>query len=225
MRLVTYYTPSHYEMCRRYVLSRAWKFKEVRSTEYGQQCPTGAFKSAGWNACMMDKLACLMSIPMDGEVTLYVDSDVVLMPGLQEWCERQSAEMAFDEIAYSDDVVQWCAGVMLFRPTSKTHAWWRLIADMSHIWNLPDQDVIHTIRAQCAERGGQLPVPMRVLPSDRVCNWATVGNTTVWSGEAFDVPKSCVAWHANWTIGVPVKEEMLLRVATGETSSGLPLTA
>lgn len=225
MRLVTYYTPTHYDMCRTYVLSRAWKFAEVRATEYQQRCPSGAFKHDGWNACMLDKLDCLLRLPMDGQATLYVDSDVVLMPGLHEWCERQVADMDFDGVAYSDEVIQWCAGVMLFRSTAKTHAWWRLIADLSPIWNAPDQDVIHAIRSQCSERGGRMPLPMHVLPSDRVCNWATAGNMSVWSGEAFDVPASCVAWHANWTIGVDAKAEMLRRVATGETSSGGPLTA
>lgn len=223
MRLVTYYTPTHRDMCRRFVLSRAWKFREVVSREYRQACPSGEFKQQGWNDCMQDKLDCLLRLPMDGEPTLYVDADVALMPGLHEWAERQISRMDFDDIAYSDDVVQWCAGVMLFRSTSKTHAWWRLVADMSTIWNAPDQDVIHAIRSQCVERKGVLPVPMSVLDAGAICNWATIGNRSVWSGEPFEVPPTCVAWHANWTVGVAAKEEMLRRVVTGETSSGAPL--
>jgi hypothetical protein len=53
---------------------------------------------------------------------------------------------------------------------------------------------------------------MSVLPSDRVCNWATLGNRTVWQGEDFTVPDSCVAWHANWTVGIDAKMQMLSRV-------------
>ena len=225
MRLVTYYTPSHQNMCERFVLGRAYGFEEVRSTRCEQRCPTGSFKQQGWNECMLDKLDCLLSLPADGEPTLYVDSDVALMPGLREWAGSYIDLMPHDAIAYSDDVVQWCAGVMLFRSTAKTHAWWRLVADLTPIWNAPDQDVIHALRAQSADRKGSLPVPMHVMPGDVVSNWATVGNMSVWKGDAFDVPASCLAWHANWTVGVAAKEEMLRRVVCGETSTAAPVQA
>jgi len=174
---------------------------------------------------MLDKLDCLLSLPADGEPTLYVDSDVALMPGLREWAESYIESMPHDAIAYSDDVVQWCAGVMLFRSTAKTHAWWQLVADLTPIWNAPDQDVIHALRAQSADRKGSLPVPMHVMPGDVVSNWATIGNMSVWNGDAFDVPASCLAWHANWTVGVAAKEEMLRRVVCGETSTAAPVQA
>ena len=221
MRLVTYYTDTHAEMCKRYVLSRAWKFDDVQATHCQQRCPTGAFKSDGWNACMLDKLECLLRLPQDGQATLYVDSDVVLMPGLAEWCERAIRDADFDEIQYSDDVVQWCAGVMLFRSTARVHAWWRMIADLSPVWKLPDQDVIHQLRMQSEQMRGTLPVPMSEIPGDVVSNWATIGNRSVWSGEAFTVPPTCLAWHANWCVGVEAKAEMLRRVAAGETSDGV----
>lgn len=212
LRLATYYTPTHREMCERYVLSRASGFSEVVAREYPQRCPTGAFKQAGWNDCMQDKLDLLLRLPVDGAATLYVDSDVAVLPGLAEWAESRVRSMSFHEIGYSDDVVQWCAGVMLFRSTAKVQAWWRLVADLSPIWNLPDQDVIHQLRGQADAQAGTLPVPMSVLPADRVCNWATLGNLSVWSGEPIAVPETCVAWHANWVVGIDAKLSMLERV-------------
>lgn len=224
MRLVTYYTPTHREMCEQFVLARAWGFDDVRAREYTQRCTTGSFKSDGWNAAMLDKLDCLMRLPMDGQPTLYVDADVALMPGLHAWAERQFADMAFDGVAMSDDRVQWCAGVMLFRCTRRVHDWWRLVADLTPVWDLPDQDVIDQLRRQAADRRGTLPVPITVMPADRVCNWATLGHRTVWAGEEFEVPATCVAWHANWVVGVDAKMEMLRRV-TAETRNPQPVTA
>jgi hypothetical protein len=209
MRLLTYYTASHADMCRRFVLSRAWAFSEVRAIEYQQTCPTGAFKQPGWNRCMDDKLDALLRLPVDGEPTLYVDSDVILWPGACQWAENHIRGMSFDEIAYSDDVVQWCAGVMLFRPTTKTRRWWELVADMSRLLDQPDQDVIHALRTNAKS----LPVPMSVLPSDKVANWAPSGNTSVWQGEPIAVPKTCYIWHANWCVGVEAKLQMLEQVA------------
>lgn len=208
LRLATYYTPTHAAMCERYVLSRAAGFSDVVAREYEQRCPSGVFKSEGWNACMSDKLDLLLRLPQDGQPTLYVDADVVLMPGLAAWAEERVRAMQFHEIAYSDDVVQWCAGVMLFRSTHQTHRWWRLVADMSDLLDQPDQDVIHALRVNAK----RLPVPMSVLPAERVCNWATLGNRTPWQGEAITVPETCVAWHANWTVGVEAKAAMLERV-------------
>ena len=209
LRLATYYTPSHREMCERFVLSRAHGFGEVIAREYPQTCETAAFKQAGWNACMQDKLDLLMRLPQDGTLTLYVDSDVCLLPGLAEWCLAHARGMSFHEIAYSDDVIQWCAGVMLFRSTAHTHAWWQLVSNMASLLDQPDQDVIHVLRSNAK----RLPVPMTVLPGDRVVNWATIGNRTVWAGESFDVPETAVAWHANWCVGVEAKAAMLDHVA------------
>ena len=212
LRLVTYYTPSHAAMCRRFVLSRAWGFDERRPSRFEQTCPTGAFKTDGWNVCMLDKLRCLMALPEDGMPTVYVDSDVALLRGFSEWCETVFEELPGSAVAFADDVVQWCAGVMLFRTTPAVQGFWRLLADLSPIWNLPDQDIIHQLRGQVTQTGGTLPIVPRVLPPDRVCNWATVNAPTVpqpWDGEPFVVPESCVAWHANWTIGVERKMRML----------------
>lgn len=218
MRLVTYYTPSHADMCRRFVLDRAGAFEEVVSIEYGQTCQSGAFKEAGWNRCMDDKLETLLRLPCDGRPTLYVDADVLIRPGLAEWATHEIRRMQYDEISYSDDVLQWCAGVMLFRATDKVRRWWELVADMSRLLDQPDQDVIHVLRVNAK----RLPVPMSVLPGDRICNWATIGNVSVWGGEPFDVPRTCLAWHANWTVGVANKVRMLERVATSATSAGSP---
>lgn len=213
MRLLTYYTPSHAAMCRRFVLDRAGAFDEVVSIAYDQTCPSGAFKNPGWNRCMDDKLDALLRLPADGRPTLYVDADVALRPGLAEWATHHIRLMQYDEIAYSDDVLQWCAGVMLFRPTEKTRRWWQLVADMSRLLDQPDQDVIHVLRSYAK----RLPVPMSVMPGDRICNWATIGNQSVWEGQPFDVPKTCLAWHANWTVGVDMKTRMLEHVVLSAT--------
>lgn len=227
LRLVTYYTPSHADMCRRFVLSRACGFEERRSTQYDQTCATGAFKSAGWNECMLDKLDCLLKLPLDGKPTVYVDSDVALFPGFHDWCQETLARMPSDAVAFSDDVIQWCAGVMLFRSTPIVHRFWQLLAELSPIWNLPDQDVIHQLRTQAEQTGGRLPIQPQVLHRSVVCNWATV-NVNVpapWNGEPFDVPPSCLAWHANWTVGIDRKLTMLERVVNGKTSDAVSATA
>lgn len=229
LRLVSYYTPTHADMFSRFVRQRAWGFDERVFVECGQTCPTGSFKDDGWNDCMLDKLKVLVNLPADNQPTLYVDADVALMPTLVEWCRWYAEHLEDDTVAFSDDVIQWCAGVMLFRTSRRVQSWWQTVADLSVAWDLPDQDAINHLRMQSASRkGGRLPVKVSLLPRDVVCNWATVNAPTVpaaWDGEPFTVPPTCLAWHANWTIGVERKVQMLERVVLGETSNAAPVSA
>ena len=215
MRLLTYYTDSHAEMCQRFVLDRATGF-DVIAKHYPQRCETGAFKSNGWNECMMDKLDAILSLPVDGEPVVYVDSDVVLLPGFLEFASVVGGAVSQRAcVFFSDDVIQWCAGVMVFSMTREVHDFFRLVASLSPVWGLPDQDVIANLRAQCEQAKGVFPVSTMVLRPDLVCNWATVCRPTVpapWDGESFVVPDTCVAWHANWTIGIDRKMDMLTKV-------------
>lgn len=220
LRIVSYYTPSHEAMCRRFVMSRADGFYERRFNSFDQTCPTGEFKSAGWNECMLDKLRCLLDLPCDGMPTLYVDADVALMPGLHDWLAAYVGQLEREAIAFSDDVVQWCAGIMVFHSVSPVLKFFRTVAHMSGVLNLPDQDVIHHMRAWAGKTGGRLPITPRVLPREVFCNWATVNGKPVppWDGESFVVPETCLAWHANWTLGIDNKLKMLERVVMRETS-------
>lgn len=218
LRLVSYYTPTHEQMLERFVLPRAAEFDDCVTFKYGQSCPTGAFKSPGWNACMADKLRSLLALPTDDAWTLYVDADVALMPGIGRWASDVAATLGPSDVAFADDVIQWCAGVMLFRSSAEIREFWSLVLHLSNAWTIPDQDVIHSLRLQAQERKGTLPIQPKVLPRDVVCNWATVCAPTIpapWTGEPLTVPDSCLAWHANWTVGVDRKWQMLKAVTNG----------
>jgi hypothetical protein len=221
LRLVTYYTDTHEEMARRYVMSRAWGFDERVCVRVDQSCPTGEFKSDGWNDCMLDKLRTLRNLPADNVPTLYVDADVCLFPTLVEWCRWYVEHMEPEQVAFSDDVLQWCAGIMLFRSSRRVHQFWDTLADLSRAWNLPDQEALHLLRMQTDAQKGSLPIRAQVLPRDVFCNWATIHDQppAPWIGEPFTIPKTCLAWHANWTVGIANKLRMLERVVLGETSN------
>jgi hypothetical protein len=216
LRLATFWTPSHAAMAREFVLDRVRGFSEIVAVEFPQSCPSGSFKEKGWNACMDDKLRLLLSLPIDGMPTLYVDADCLLLPGVERWAEETIARMVPDEIAYSDDVIQWCAGVMLFRSTQAVHDWWRLVLDMSRLLDMPDQETIAVLRGNAK----RLPIPMSVLPAAKVANWGTLGNREPWKGEPFTVPASAVVWHANWTIGIESKMAMLRAAASQAAADG-----
>jgi hypothetical protein len=215
VRLLTYYTDTHAEMCQRFVVDRATGFDAI-AKHYPQRCETGAFKSEGWNECMLDKLDAILSLPNSDEPVVYVDSDVVLLPGFHEYATKMGSIVTeANYVLMSDDVIQLCAGIMVFRMSQRTRWFFEVVARLSPMWNLPDQDVIANLRMQADQSGGRLPVSLACMDPDKVCNWATVCRPTVpqpWQGESFVVPETCVAWHANWTIGVDRKMDMLTKV-------------
>jgi hypothetical protein len=99
----------------------------------------------------------------------------------------------------------------LFRCVRPVLDWFRFCHEFCLLVGENDQDGLHILRSNAKS----LPVEAGVLPGDRVCNWATVSAPQIpapWTGESFEVPATCLAWHANWTVGVERKTQMLERV-------------
>ena len=225
LRLLTYTTPSHAAMCKRFVLDRASGFGDVICGEYPQTCKSGRFKQPGWNECMNDKLHALLRLPTDDVRTVYVDSDVILLDGFAEFVADKFDNMKTNEIAFADDIVQWCCGVMLFRSTKRLRKFFKAVAYVSKMLAAPDQDIIHFFR----QNSPKLPLPVSVLDRQKVCNWATVSSVDtaegseafvaeikksgcLWEGQQIVAPDQMVAFHANFCVGVEAKMLMLSQI-------------
>lgn len=234
LRLITYTTPSHAEMCRRFVLNRAKGFGEVICGEYPQKCATGRFKHPGWNACINDKLHALLRLPTDDVRTVYVDADVILLDGFAAFVAGKFDRMESDEISFSDDILQWCCGVMMFRSTKRIQEFFEFVLYASKMFDAPDQEIIHFFRHE----GKNFPLPASVLDRKKICNWATVssldtaeGRETfsakvlkenyLWEGQQIVAPDEMVAYHANFCNGVENKMQMLLQIEEKTKRQGL----
>lgn len=217
LTLLTYFSPSHREMCQRFVLDRAGGFDHVIAREYPDQvCESAAFKQPGWNEAMLQKLDAILSLPDDGSPVVYVDADVCLggdfSKAMRGLLSVFNGEWELNCVAFSDDIIQWCCGVMAFWATPEVMQFWRTVRTLAVAWNIPDQDVIHQLRTQVQQQEGKFPLVPVTIGGHLVSNWATVNHPTIpapWNGEPFTVPATCAAWHANWTIGVENKWAML----------------
>lgn len=187
----------------------------VLAAEEQQLCPTAVFRQPGFAAAAAEKLRFLSGLPANGQPMLFCDADVVLFPGLAEWCENVLAGRPENWIGLQDDIVQWCTGVMLFRCTRPVLEWFRFVYDFCVLAELNDQDGWHSLRL-AAKR---MPVECEILPSDVIANYASVsGGDGVWTGQRFAMPPACRLWHANWCVGVERKYELLEYVMNAETS-------
>jgi len=216
--IATYCSPSHADMASRFVLGtmqRAGFCGVVVWAEEQQLCPSGVFEAEGFREASAEKLRFLAGMPADDRPMLFVDADVVLFPGLAQWCEATLADKPDNWIGLQDDVVQWCTGVLLFRRTRPVLDWFRFVYDLCVFTNMNDQAGWHSLRMSAQN----WPVQCEVMPHDVISNYAWVtGGKAVWVGERFTLPDDCRLWHANWCVGVQRKAEMLEQVLASETS-------
>jgi len=205
-------------MANRFVLGtmqRAGFGGVVLCAEYQQLCPSGVFEAAGFREASAEKLRFLASMPADDRPLLFVDADVVLFPGLAQWCESTLADKPANWIGLQNDIKQWCTGVMLFRRSRAVLDWLRFVYDLCVFCNMNDQAGWNSLRPVAKK----WPVQCEVMSHDVISNYAWVtGGKAVWDGEGFSLPDGCLLWHANWCVGVHRKVEMLEQVLASETS-------
>jgi hypothetical protein len=217
MKLITYASPSHREMCERFVLANCNKagFDDCVLYETPQVCESGNYNEPGFAEVCQGKLVCLSSIEI-GESVCYVDADCLILPGLAGWCsewlENNPATIGHgkDIRRRSDNAGQFCAGTMVFTQTEKTVSWFKFLKMLAWMLDKHDQDAL-TATLLMAQR---YPVSLEFLDNKVFSNWSTSGELSqiVWMGEELIVPESTLCWHANFVVGVEKKIEMLEKV-------------
>ena len=214
MKLITYSSPSHREMCERFVLSNYRKagFSDCVLYETEQVCQSGNYNQPGFAEATQGKLGCLASVAI-GQSVCYVDADCVILPGLADWCDRwiQSNQLSIghgkDVRKRPENAGQFCTGTLVFTQTQKTVEWWQFLKQLAWMLSTHDQDAL-IAAVSMAER---VPVSLDFLDNTVFANWSNFGNLEqkVWLGEDLIVPKSTLCWHANFVVGVEKKIKML----------------
>jgi len=206
VRLITYYTPSHADMAEKYVLPMGKYFEGMTAFTERQICPSAEWKSEKWSEATSDKLRRISELEPDGGLDFFCDADVVFKQELSEWLQITAEAFPESFILYGRDAFDnWCTGVMLFRRTKEVIRWFTAMSVVCQLLNENDQDGIHAVRMSAKK----MPFHMGFLNNQVICNLATLGYTSPWKGEPFEVPKSCLLWHANYTLGTGQKGHML----------------
>lgn len=208
MILTTYATPSHAEMCERFVVARgeASGFDGGRLFNDDQMCPSGNFGSEGFSQQTWGKVKMLAGLPL-AENYCYVDADCVIFPGLADWCRHWLHENP-GAIGHGDDILQLCMGTLVWRQTEITASWFRYVYDTAILLGRHDQETVQVIR----EIAQNLPVELSRLPNTIFANHASRldRDNTPWDGQMdLFVPQTCLCWHANFCVGVQRKTAML----------------
>ena len=207
MMLVTFASPSHFEMCERFVVSNAKDagFTELVFHKANQICESGNYNTTGFAEAMLGKLELLANIPI-GERICYVDADCLILPGLADWCEDWLHKNP-QAIGHGKDANQFGMGTLVFEQSSDTKKWWSFIHQLAWMVGLHDQTTLNALTSAAVRS----PVALLKLDNEVFSNWATYGDIAkkYWQGEELIVPGSTLCWHANWCIGIRSKIYML----------------
>ena len=211
MHLVTYTTPSHAEMCERFVVSRGELagFDGGLLHEDDQVCESGSFNMPGFVEQTWRKVAMLASLEV-GRSYCYVDADCVVFPGLADWC-RSWVHSNENSIGHGDDILQLCMGTLVWRQTKESAAWFKYVYDSAIMLGRHDQEAVQILR----EIGRNFPVELKRMNGQVFANHASRPNrdNKPWKpGLDLHIPEQTLCWHANFCIGVDNKMLMLEKV-------------
>lgn len=202
--IYTCYTDTHERLLCDYLLPslRGTSFA-VHVERFAQDCPSGEYRRAGWTRTTKRKLEMLLEVTERhrDEVFIYTDADV--------WIANLSesdvlAAVQDVDLAAQDDVVMLCTGFMICRGSDRLSAVFREALAVTDEAG-GDQFAVNSVLPQSDVKARKLPAPA----------FLTVGQLTggvPHNGGPLTLPDGIKVFHANYTVGVANKIELLERV-------------
>lgn len=210
MRLFTIASPSHMILLKDYFIPSVKKVGEYELTvmeipQYGES----SFGSEGFNRVCLDKLYLFERMAkLPDEYVLYADCDLVFF----RFTEIDLRFRIGDKDAlFQSDAGMLCAGFIFMRPSKRLSDFFRhCISDYRYgVEN--DQDVINRTRGMM--NFGLLPAEYYNIA---FANHGKVHN----SGDPVIIPAGIRIFHANWTVGIENKTELLkLAIKNNDTDN------
>lgn len=176
---------------------------DVNITYIDQVCESGIFRTDGWYEATLSKLKAIekMLDPIDGSVFVYSDTDVQFFRPFHDTINKL---LITNDIVFQNDYRgKQCTGFFACKRTPIIEYLFSIaIWVLKNRVNNPegDQMAMHTALKK-------LPLLKHsMLPTE----FFTYGYyKQQWTGEEFIIPNNIVMHHANWTVGISNKLDML----------------
>jgi len=199
MNLYTCYTDSHTELFEmmKSSLEKTNPDINLKVVKFSQDCETGDFMKAGWNKTMEKKMDLILDSLNQDEVFIHCDADVYFFKPIKE---RLIEELGDFDIAFQDDSISGlCCGFFIAKSSPKMVALWEDVKrNIVTFGN--DQNALNMIIRRH-------PIKFKML-SRSFFTFGHIG-AGAWNNHEFEFDRGIHVAHANWTIGVQNKINLL----------------
>jgi len=194
MRIYTAYSESHSSLFTDYFLATLPISLELHTKKIPQICVSANFYEAEWSDICFEKVLYFKQICEQEMGNIFIVSDVDVQ-FFSDPVDQLLYELRDFDIAGQDDIHAMCSGFFVCRANESTL---KMFTSMADNYRLEDQtslnDNLHMVKHKRL--------------SHRFFNVAHYLNGT-WDNRDFDIPKDIIIHHANWTVGVQNKIELL----------------
>ncbi len=206
MKMITCTSQSHRTMLDSYFMP---SFREHLSRRFSlevaeipQFCTTGSYNSRGFRKATKWKLKRIIDCIRQhwDEVLVFADCDIQFFA---DFSEDLITRMEEYDIVFQDDVKMMCTGFMGIRCNTRALSLFEQSVRSSGRFSNDQLAVNHWLQRTSGVR-------FTALPRRLYFNIASVNGGTVWEGDrALELPAEMVLHHANWTVGIERKMEMM----------------
>lgn len=206
MNLYTYFTNSHKELYEKYFLESFNKYLlsdfNLITTHTAQKTENGDFTDPEFGACTDDKLIILKQALKDneGKWFIYADCDIQFFDNIKKDIEGYLSDDI--DMVCQEDTNTICTGFLIIKSSQRMRDFIDLVANNRYKHH-DDQMTMNYFSNQ---------IRFKFLDRDK---YYTIGNYNggrVWNGEDFNTHSGILMHHANFTIGVKSKINLLEKV-------------
>lgn len=210
MKIITFYSDSHFEMYNKFFLESYNKYlshHKLIAKKIEQISPTGEYESEGFDKAMLEKIKLIIdNIDLsDEEPLVYADCDVQFFRDLE-------FEMGENDILFQNDyfINNYCAGFFIAKQNKEVLNFFITVKEkfiQSMNGKIHDQNIINDLF-----REGYDKIKKSMLPNEKYWTVAFSTKGKGWNGQKIDVPSEIILHHANFTVGVNNKLMLLEEV-------------
>lgn len=198
MKLYTIYSQSHEKLYNEYFLNTISDEFDIITYTTSQYCESGSFYSQGWDRICYDKVTVFKHACKDnlGGFFVFSDVDVQFFGPIKEDLITELGD--YDIACQNDCGDTYCSGFFICRCNDSTLSMFEEIIKSYH---REDQHMLNlAIRT--------MGIKAKFLDPKK---YFTVGHETMcpWIGQEFSIPDQILVHHANWTVGIDRKVELL----------------
>lgn len=206
LKIYTFYTESHKELFDKHFLpslEKTNKDLELIVKKFDQNCSTGDYMSSGWAETMTNKVNYILQSINDtwGGVFIHADCDMQFFGSIKEDLLNQLQDF---DMAAQNDGGEMCCGFFICRSNEKTK---QLFEDVKNQINENYND------QQATNKLAKKYITHKYLDHKYYSIYRNT-NKKRWEKnmQINSIPKDILVHHANWTVGINNKVELMNRV-------------